>query len=411
MSKVVIVGAGHGAGQVAATLMQKKYGGSITMIGEERWYPYQRPPLSKKFLAGEMPAERLYFKPQSFYEGAVDIVLGNRVTEIDRDAQRVSTATGSDYDYDDLVLATGSRVRTLGVSGSDLAGVHYLRGIDDVDGIRADMAPGRRIAIVGAGYIGLEVAAVSAKLGLDVTVIEMEDRVMNRVVSPELSAFYQDVHTANGVKLKLSTGVTGFSGSGRVDGVKTTSGETVPANLVVIGIGILPNVELAEDCGLAVTNGIVVDDHCRTSDPHVYAIGDCTWHPNALLGSGLRLESVHNALEQAKTAALNICGEDTAYAQVPWFWSDQYDLKLQIAGLSKGYDHTVTRGDPDGHSFSVLYLKDGALIAVDAVNSPKDFLQAKPLIAEHAKIDPAMLANKDVQLKDMKIRCQNEVPK
>lgn len=401
MERVVIVGAGHGAGQVAASLIQKKFDGSITMIGEEPWYPYQRPPLSKKYLAGEMPAERLYFKPVSFYEDAVDVVLGSRVTAIDRQERRVSTAAGIQYPYDALVLAVGSRPRTMAVDGAGLAGIHYLRGIDDVDGIRAEMAPGKRLVIVGAGYIGLEVAAVAATLGLEVTVVEMEARVMSRVVSAELSAYYQDVHVAHGVNLMLSTGVTGFTGQERVDGVHLGNGETVAADLVIIGIGIVPNIELAESCDIDVGNGIVVDDHCRTSDPNVYAIGDCTWHPNSILGHELRLESVHNALEQAKTAAGNICGEDLAYSQVPWFWSDQYDLKLQIAGLSQGFDQTVTRGEPSSHAFSVLYLRDGQVIAIDAVNSPKDFIQAKPLIASRAQIDPDRLADSDIALKDM----------
>jgi 3-phenylpropionate/trans-cinnamate dioxygenase ferredoxin reductase subunit len=263
------------------------------------------------------------------------------------------------------------------------------------------MASGKRIAIVGAGYIGLEVAAVAAQRGLDVTVIEMEERVMSRVVSPELSIFYQDVHRSHGVELLLSTGVNGFSGNGQVDGVLLDNGETVPVDIVVIGIGIVPNVELAADCGLDVSNGIVVDDHCRTSDPNIYSIGDCTWHPNAVLGFDLRLESVHNALEQAKTVASNLCGEDIAYAQVPWFWSDQYDLKLQIAGLSAGYDQVVMRGNPDEKSFSCLYLRNGQLIAIDAVNSPKDFVQSKALIAVHAVIDPEKLADPTIQLKDM----------
>jgi 3-phenylpropionate/trans-cinnamate dioxygenase ferredoxin reductase subunit len=402
MSEVVIVGAGHGAGQVVATLRQKKFDGPITLIGEESWFPYQRPPLSKKFLAGELAEERLYFKPKSFYETAdVDVRLGCRVTSVDRSKQTVTMANGDLVGYEHLVLATGSRPRLLETPGSDLAGIHYLRGIDDVNSIRDDMASGKRIAIVGAGYIGLEVAAVAAQRGLDVTVIEMEERVMSRVVSPELSIFYQDVHRSHGVELLLSTGVNGFSGNGQVDGVLLDNGETVPVDIVVIGIGIVPNVELAADCGLDVSNGIVVDDHCRTSDPNIYSIGDCTWHPNAVLGFDLRLESVHNALEQAKTVASNLCGEDIAYAQVPWFWSDQYDLKLQIAGLSAGYDQVVMRGNPDEKSFSCLYLRNGQLIAIDAVNSPKDFVQSKALIAVHAVIDPEKLAHPTIQLKDM----------
>jgi 3-phenylpropionate/trans-cinnamate dioxygenase ferredoxin reductase subunit len=402
MSELVIVGAGHGAGQVVASLLQKKFEGRVTIVGEETWYPYQRPPLSKKFLSGALPAERLYFKPESFYDvPSVDVVLDTRVTGIDRDAGTINTSSGSVYAYDQLVLATGSRPRLLTVPGSELAGIHYLRGIDDVTGIRAEMVAGKRMAIVGAGYIGLEVAAVAATAGLDVTVIEMADRVMSRVVSPELSDYYQDVHRRNGVTLRLSTGVVGFTGDERVAAVQLDDGGTVDADIVVIGIGIVPNVELAANCGLKVSDGIVVDDHCRTSDPRIYAIGDCTWHPNSILGTDLRLESVHNALEQAKTAAANICGDEATYAQVPWFWSDQYDLKLQIAGISQGYDQVVMRGDPASDAFACLYLRDGALIAIDAVNNPKDFVQSKALIAAHAVVDPAVLADTSIELKNM----------
>lgn len=407
MKTVVIVGAGHAAGQVVASLLQKKFDGRIILLGEESWYPYQRPPLSKKFLAGEMPAERLYLKPQSFYDGPnIDVRLNTRVTAIDKAAQTVQTASGESIDYDYLVIATGSRPRKLTLPGTELGGIHYLRSIDDVVRIRADMdqfdrGDKSRIVIIGAGYIGLEAAAVASQLGHDVTVVEMADRVMSRVVSPELSRFYQGVHTKNGVRLRLSVGINGFGGENRVANVVLDDGEVLPADIVVVGIGIVPNIELAADAGLEVSNGVVVDDHCRTSDPHIYAVGDCTWHPNKLLGTELRLESVHNALEQAKTAASNICGDDLSYAQVPWFWSDQYDLKLQIAGLSQGYDEVVIRGNMDEYSFACLYLREGRLVAVDAVNSPKDFIQSKALIASCANIDPVLLANTDVALKDM----------
>ena len=401
MSGVVIVGAGHGAGQVAASLRQKKYSSPVTMIGEEAWLPYQRPPLSKKYLAGEMPAERLYFKPESFYD-AQDVTtrLGTRVTAIDRETKHVVTDAGDSVPYDDLVLATGSRARTMDVPGIDLDGIHYLRGIDDVDRIRSGFAAGREITIVGAGYIGLEVAAVAATAGMKVTVVEMAERVMSRVVSVEISAFYQRVHRENGVDIRLGTTLDGFAGEERVDSVLLGSGERLATDLVVVGIGIVPNVELAAACGLTVEDGIVVDDHCRTADPNIYAIGDCTVHPNALLGRQLRLESVHNALEQAKTAAANICGEDMSYAQIPWFWSDQYDLKLQIAGLAQGYDDVVLRGDPADDAFACLYLRDGRLIAIDAINRPKDFIQAKPLIASGAVIEPALLADTTRELKE-----------
>jgi len=399
---VVIVGAGHAAGQVVASLRQKKFAGRIVLIGEESWLPYQRPPLSKKFLAGALSAERLYFKPASFYDDPdIEVHLGTRITAIDRDTCSVISGDGDVFTYDKLVLALGSRPRTLSLPGADLAGIHYLRGIDDVLEIQAAIQSGQRLVIVGAGYIGLEVAAVTVMLGVDVTVVEMEDRVMSRVVSPQLSEFYQQEHQAHGVTLKLSTGTSGFSGSKKLQYVLLDNGDKLAADLVVVGVGIVPNIELADAAELETENGIVVDDRCRTSDAKIYAVGDCTFHPNAVLGRSLRLESVHNALEQAKTAASNICGEEATYAQVPWFWSDQYDLKLQIVGLSQGYDEVVMRGDPLTRSFACLYLRDGQLIAVDAVNSPKDFMQSKALIANRARIDPRQLANTEVALKDL----------
>lgn len=399
--RTVIAGAGHAAGQVVATLKQLKYAGQIVLVGDEDYLPYQRPPLSKKFLAGAMPAERLHFKPASFYdEPNIEIRLRTRITTIDRDNKSVHTEGGERISYDKLVLALGSRARRLRIDGADLAGVHYLRSIADVDDIRSELNHYRRTVIIGAGYIGLEVAAVMQQQGLDVTVVELADRVMSRVVSPEISDFYQIEHTNQGVKLRLSTGVSAFRGDKRIASVETTNGEQIPADFVVVGIGIVANTELAASAGLTVDNGIVVNDQCETGDPAVYAVGDCTAHPNAIYNRQLRLESVHNALEQAKTAAANICGKETHYSQVPWFWSDQYDLKLQIAGLSEGYDEIVIRGNPADRSFACLYLKNGQLIATDAVNAPREFVQSKGLIASHAKIDPARLADADIPLQD-----------
>lgn len=399
---IVIVGAGHAAGQAVATLKQNKFDGRIVLLGDEPYLPYQRPPLSKKFLAGEMPAERLYVRPAAFYDEAqVELRLNTRVDSLDCGARRLTTEKSDTITYDKLILALGSRVREVAVAGSQLDGIHYLRSIADVDGIRAAMSTGARVVIVGAGYIGLEVAAVCRQLGLDVTVVELADRVMSRVVSPQVSDFYQETHDSHGVKILLSTGLDAFEGDSRVCAVITSEGQKLAADFVVVGVGILPNAELAKSAGLEVDNGIVVNDQCQTSDPDIFAIGDCTSHPNAIYDRRLRLESVHNALEQAKTAANNICGVDTHYSQVPWFWSDQYDLKLQIAGLSQGYDATILRGDPDDASFSCLYLKNGILIAVDAINAPRDFLQSKTLIARHARIDPQQAANVDVALKDL----------
>lgn len=401
--QVVIAGAGHAAGQVVATLRLKQYPGRILLIGEEPYLPYQRPPLSKKYLAGELPAKRLLFKPESFYDDAqIEVHLETRIETIDRAARSIGTVGGGTYDYDKLVIATGARARRLPVPGAELAGVFYLRTIDDVRGIRQQAgSDGARLVVIGAGYIGLEVAAVAAQLGYDVTVVEAQDRVMSRVVSRPVSEFYLREHESRGVRLKLSTSASGFAGSSHVEAVRLGNGDEVPADIVVIGIGIVPDTDLAAGCGLEVEDGVVVDDRCRTSDPDIYAVGDCTSHPNALFGRRIRLESVHNALEQAKTAAANICGDPAQYTQVPWFWSDQYDLKLQIAGLSQGHDQAVLRGDPDDRSFSCAYLREGRLIAVDAVNRPRDFLQAKQLIADHAMMDAEGLANADIALKDI----------
>jgi 3-phenylpropionate/trans-cinnamate dioxygenase ferredoxin reductase subunit len=400
---IVIAGAGHAAGQAVATLKQKHFAGRIVLIGDEPYFPYQRPPLSKKYLAGEMPAERLYFKPPDFYRADnIDLRLGIRIDALDRDARCVHTADGESLPYDSLILALGSRVRRVPVAGAGLAGIHYLRSIADVDGIRAELAPGKSIVIVGAGYIGLEVAAVCRKIGLDVTVIELADRVMSRVVSPQVSAFFEGLHLRHGVNLHLGTGLASFTGDDRVTAVVTNSGDTIAADLVVVGVGILPNTEIAAAAGLAVDDGIVVDERCQTEDPGIYAVGDCTMHPNGIYGRRLRLESVHNALEQAKTAASNICGEDLRYEQVPWFWSDQYDIKLQIVGLSEGYDDIVLRGDPADDAFACFYLREHRLIAVDAVNSPREFIQAKTLIASHASPDPGELADPGIQLKALR---------
>ena len=402
--RVVIAGAGHAAGQVVGSLRQHKFDGQIVLVGDEPHLPYQRPPLSKKFLSGDLPAERLYVKPESFYDDpAISLQLDTPIAAIDREAKCLRIEDGDDVGYDKLVIATGSRVRRLPIEGADLKGVHYLRNIADVDGIRDGMDAGKKLVIVGAGYIGLEVAAVAQQAGLHVTVIEMADRVMSRVVSPETSDFYQIEHTNQGVRFRLSTGVSSLNGKKRVKSVSTSEGEDIPADLVVIGVGIQPNTELATNAGLDVDNGIVVDDHCRTGDPNIFAVGDCTSHPNAIYDRRLRLESVHNAVEQAKTAAANICGQDVAYAQVPWFWSDQYDLKLQIAGLSEGYDDVVIRGNPAERSFSCLYLRDGRLIAVDAINAPRDFVQSKQLIADRAEIAKEKLADPATPLKDIAV--------
>jgi 3-phenylpropionate/trans-cinnamate dioxygenase ferredoxin reductase subunit len=400
--RIVIAGAGHAAGQLVATLKQQKFAGQIVLVGDEPYLPYQRPPLSKKFLSGDLDAERLYVKPESFYaDTQIETRLNCSISTLDPESRVLKTESGDTIGYDKLVLALGSRVRKLSIDGADLDGVHYLRSIADVDAIRAELGERKKAVIIGAGYIGLEVAAVLRQLGVDVTVIEMAERVMSRVVSPEISDFYQIEHANHGVKLRLSTGITAFHGESRVSAVETADGEMLAADFVVVGVGVLPNTELATAAGLQVENGIVVDDQCQTSDPDIYAIGDCTAHPNAIYDRRLRLESVQNALEQARTAASNICGKEAHYTEVPWFWSDQYDLKLQIAGLSTGYDEVVIRGNPADRAFACLYLRDGKLIATDAVNSPRDFVQSKAIIAARLPVDREQLADVSIALKDL----------
>jgi len=401
--QTVVVGAGHAAGQLIASLKQKHYEGRIVLIGEEPHLPYQRPPLSKKFLAGDLPAERLLFKPPAFYDDeSIDLRLDERVLSIDRTSQHVTTTLGETIHYDALVLATGSRVRRLDCDGADLQGIHYLRDIADVERIRQALSPNARVGIVGAGYIGLEVAAVCRSLGHATTVIEAADRVMSRVVSPAVSDFFERTHRERGVDLRLSTGLDGFDGEdGHVTAMRLDNGDRVAVDLVVVGIGIVPNQEIAEFAGIGADDGIVVDEQCRTSDPRVFAIGDCTRHPSRVYSKSLRLESVQNALEQAKVAADALTGGDDRYDQVPWFWSDQYEFKLQIAGLSDGYDEVVLRGQPDDGRFACAYLRQGRFIAIDCINLPKDFMQAKTLLSSTPVVDRDALADAGLSFKDI----------
>ena len=398
---VVIVGASHAAAQAVDSLRREGHTGRMLLVGDEPQLPYQRPPLSKKYLSGELPPERLWIRPAAFYEQqGCELMLGRRVTAIDRRAGAVALEDGTRLDYGRLLLATGSRARTCEVPGADLPGIHSLRTLGDVDAIRAGIASVRRVVIVGAGYIGLECAASLVKLGLAVTVLEMADRVMSRVVAPEMSEFYAAEHRAHGVDIRLGQRVLAFEGSGRVAAVACDGGVRYPADLVIVGIGIVPNVELAAEAGIECDNGIAVDGHCRTSDPRVYAIGDCASHPSPRYGRRIRLESVDNAFEQAKTAAANLCGRAVVHDKVPWFWSDQFELKLQIVGLSQGYDRVILRGDHARRSFSCCYLRGDELIALDAVNQTKDFMAARKLIADRARFDLARLADPGIGLRE-----------
>ncbi|NKC01461.1 MAG: ferredoxin reductase [Pseudomonadales bacterium] len=398
MAGMVIIGAGHAAGQAAASLRQEKYEGPITIIGDEAHIPYQRPPLSKQYLAGEQGIERVYLRPEKFYaDKDVTLVLNTRATAIDRDARKIDLDNGDSVAYEKLIVATGSRPRILNIDGSDLNGIHYLRTIADVDAIRTEMGEAKSLVIVGGGYIGLEVASVGVQAGLEVHVLEMEERILQRVTTPEMSAYYHKLHTDRGVHLHTTTGVTGFAGDGRVAKVLCGDAGEFDADLVIVGIGIIPNVELAQEAGLEVDNGIVVDDHCQTSDENIFAAGDCTNHPNPLLDRRLRLESVPNAMEQARVCAANVLGGDKNYASIPWFWSDQYELKLQMVGFSADGDQQVVRGDMDAHQFAVFYLNNGKVVAADAVNSPKEFMICKQLVGQ--AVDAAVLGDPDSDLK------------
>ena len=397
MSGVVIIGAGHAAGQAAASLRQAKYAGDITIVGDEAHIPYQRPPLSKAYLKGDQSADKVYLRAESFYaDRDIAMKLSTRATAIDTTAKTVALSSDETLHYDHLLISTGSRPRKLSIDGSDLPGIHYLRTMDDVDGLRDGMQADANLVIVGGGYIGLEVAAVGRELGLNVHVLEMEERILQRVTTPEMSAYYHQLHEGRGVNIHTNTAVTGFAGDGKVQEV-LCGDKRYPADIVIVGIGIIPNTELAEAAGIVCDNGIVVDDHCCTSDPHVYAAGDCTNHPNPLLDRRLRLESVPNAMDQARVSTANMLGDDKTYAAIPWFWSDQYELKLQMVGFSADGDAQVLRGDMASNQFAIFYLKDGKVVAADAVNSPKEFMLCKQLVGKSA--DPAMLADPEADLK------------
>jgi 3-phenylpropionate/trans-cinnamate dioxygenase ferredoxin reductase subunit len=396
---LVIVGGGQAAAQAVQSLRQQSFAGAITLVADESLPPYQRPPLSKKYLAGELTRERLLLRPVSFYaDRGVTLELGRRVEALELATRRVRLDDGRTLAYDRLLLATGSRVRRLDVPGAALPGVHYLRTIADADAIVAALVPGARVLLVGAGYIGLEVAAVVRARGHEVTVLEAADRVMSRTVSHEVSAFYDACHRAAGVVLHYGAAVAAFRGNARVASAETTDGRSLPCDAVIVGIGVVPNVELAAAAGLPCDNGIVVDEFARTSDPNVVAAGDCTNHPQPLVGRRVRLESVPNAVHQGKVAAGTLVGVPTPYSEVPWFWSDQYDLKLQIVGLSFGHDEVVLRGDPATRSFAAFYLDNGRLLAVDAVNSPREFAAAKKLVASHARVPRQVLRDPTADL-------------
>jgi 3-phenylpropionate/trans-cinnamate dioxygenase ferredoxin reductase component len=405
LRQAVIAGAGQAAAQAVETLRRRGYDGRIVVIGDEPHEPYQRPPLSKAFLAGMLEAERLCLRPSQFYTGhQVELHLNRRVAGLDRDRGRVELDDGTTVPYEGLLLATGGSPREAAVPGAHLEGVYTLRTLADAQRIRQELRAGLRLVVVGGGYIGLEVAATCRKLGLEVTVLEMAERLMSRVVSAPVAAFFETEHLRQGVQVRCNARVRALSaeraGSTRVGSVMCEDGAIFPADLVIVAIGIAPADKIAEAAGLACANGIVVDEHCRTADARVYAAGDCTNHPSLHYGRRVRLESVDNAFEQGASAALNLLGIPTVHDKVPWFWSDQFDLKLVIVGLSQEHDAAVLRGDPESRSFSLCYLRQGELVAIDTVNRAKDQIAARKLIASRARFDPRLLEQAELALKD-----------
>ena len=403
--RILIIGAGQAAAQTAASLRQNEFQGPITIIGDEPALPYQRPPLSKAYLKGELEADRLYFKNAEWYGAQnVEVKTNTVVTSIDIDAKTATSKSGEIFQFDQLVFATGSRNRQLPMDGAGLPNVFGLRDLADVDALRPHIGADKNLVIIGAGYIGLETAAVARSLGTHVTVLELADRVLARVTSPVISTFYEALHARHGVVIQTSASTTALNEKNRmVESVTLSSGDILPCDALLIGIGILPNIEIAEAAGIICEDGILVDENGRTNVPFVYAAGDCAKRLIQPYGRMGRLESVHNAIEQGKQVAAAICGKPASRLDCPWFWSDQYNIKLQIAGLSTGYDKYVVRGDLDSEKFAVFYFKDDVLIAADAINNPPAFMIAKRLISGKAKVPPNWLEDEDHTLKDIAI--------
>lgn len=400
---VLIVGAGHGGAQAAIMLRQQKFEGSIAMIGEEPEIPYERPPLSKEYFAGEKPFERIQIRPEKFWEERqVTMLLGKRVASVDPEAHQVTTNAGETIGYGKLIWATGGAPRMLPIEGGNLSGVQGVRTRADADAMKAASETASQVVVIGGGYIGLEAAAVLSKFGKKVVLLEALPRVLARVAGEPLSRFYEAEHRAHGVDVRLGVSVEAIEGQERATGVRLADGEVIPADLVIVGIGIVPAVEPLIAAGAEGGNGVAVDTMCRTSLPDIYAIGDCAAHVNAFADSAvIRLESVQNANDMANTAAKAICGDEQPYHAVPWFWSNQYDLKLQTVGISSGHDDLVVRGEPEARSFSVVYLKGGRVVALDCVNATKDYVQGRALVIAGSTIEKADLADASRPLKEL----------
>ncbi len=400
---VLIVGAGHAGAQAAIMLRQLKFEGTIAMIGDEPEIPYERPPLSKEYFAGEKTFERIQIRPMQFWHDRnITMILSNRIVSVDPAAYTVTGENGATFGYKQLIWATGGSPRMLPIDGGNLKNVQGVRTKSDADAMRVASEIAKQIVIIGGGYIGLEAAAVLAKAGKKVVLLEALDRVLARVSGPEISRFYEAEHISQNVDIRLGVSVAAVEGIGYATGVRLSDGEVIPADLVIVGIGIIPAVEPLITAGACGHNGVTVDRHCRTSLPDVFAIGDCAAHVNQYANNTeIRLESVQNANDMATIVAKTICGEAQPYLAVPWFWSNQYDLKLQTVGLSMGYDEVVLRGNPESRSFSAIYLKNGAVIALDCVNSVKDYVQGKALVSGRLQIDRELLANSQRPLKEL----------
>jgi 3-phenylpropionate/trans-cinnamate dioxygenase ferredoxin reductase component len=400
---VVVVGAGHGGAQACISLRQNGFDGTIALIGDESVPPYERPPLSKEYLAGEKSFDRILIRPVSFWsDRRIELRLGARITSVDAPAHRATASDGRTFGYDHLIWATGGRPRRLSCSGADLAGVHTVRTCSDVNQMMTELDRIRRVVVIGGGYIGLEAAAVLTSLGKQVTLLEALDRVLARVSGEPLSRFYEAEHRARGVDIRLGARVDCLIGEERVTAVTLAGGEALEADMVIVGVGIEPAVEPLLAAGAEGGNGVLVDDHCRTTLPDVFAIGDCALHPSAHASSPIRIESVQNANDQATMVGKLLTVGTSGYDAVPWFWSNQYDLKLQTVGLSAGHDRIIVRGKPSERSFSLAYLKDRRLIALDAVNRTKDYVQAKPLIERAEPLDLDHLADALTPLKELR---------
>ena len=399
----VIVGTGQAGFQTAASLRAEGYQEPITMIGEEPHIPYQRPPLSKGFPLGSQDLESIELRPRKFYEDHnIDLVMGKRVAAIEKIEQFAALASGSRVPFSRLVLAAGARNRMLPVKGAELDGVLYLRSLDEALVLKERLKGAREIVVIGGGFVGLELAAVACTLGKSVTVLEALPRLMSRVVAPIISEFYQELHSSRGVKVLCGATVSEIAGSGgAVREVVLSDGRRYPADLVLVGIGVVPNVELARDAGLRISNGITVDENLRTDDKDIFAIGDCAEHPCVFAGVRIRLESVQNAADQAQCVAATIAGRRNRYRALPWFWTDQFDIKLQMAGISQGHDRIATRGNLESRKLSVFYFRENRLLAVDSINRPLDHMIGRKLLAGGVPLTPEQAADENVDLKKL----------